>query len=471
MSTSQDLDDSSTPRLAAPPKGAIRSLAWMGPMLLLLGTAIGTGELVAEPAAGARYGGTMFWAILFIVVTKAAWNEAIGRVSIVTGQNFLESLSGGGPVVAWVPWAWYAVNILKDFCLRGGITAIAGMICYDVFGPLPLIGLLSEDHTFHQIAWTLLNYALVWSLVVIGGYRIAEHLSTVLSILFTVCLVACAVAVLPQVTGELARGLLPRMSADSDQLFMLMTLSGIVMAGSTTVFYSAWAEERRMGMFRFVRHTGRRLTRPEIEPQSEEEIRRMSGWLRVNSLNVAITYLLGALICVSTFVLGVAVLRPAGVTLHGNELVQELSLMVTGVAGPWARPVFYVGAYAAVTSTAIGILDGAPRMYVQPLRRLFPALFERLSPAACHRIIMTLMVIGCWLVYVFVRDALQLVMWMGAIDAPLVGILFVAYAYLARFYLPGAYRRGTAWTLAMFLIGALYFTLGVGYVIYRLTTS
>ena len=470
LSSSLDLDKSPTPRLAAPPKGAIRSLAWIGPMLLLLGTAIGTGELVAEPVAGSRYGGTMFWAILFIVVTKAAWNEAIGRVSIVTGQDFLESLSGGGPLVSWVPWAWYAVNVVKDFSLRGGITAIAGMICYDVFGPLPLMGLLGEDDAFHQIAWTLFNYALVWSLVVIGGYRIAEYLSTVLSILFTVCLVACAVAVLPQVAGELAGGLLPRMSAESDQWLMLMTLSGIVMAGSTTVFYSAWAEERRMGMFRFARRTGRRLTRPEIEPQSEEEIRRMSGWLRVNSLNVAITYLLGALICVSTFVLGIAVLRPAGVTLGGTELVRELSLMVTGVAGSWARPVFYVGAYAAVTSTAIGILDGAPRMYAQPLRRLFPALFERISPTACHRIIMTLMVIGCWFVYVFVRDALQLVIWMGAIDAPLLGILIAAYAYLARFYLPRAYRRGMIWTLAMFLVAALYFALGIGYAIHRLTT-
>ena len=26
--------------------------------------------------------------IIFIVVTKAFWNEAVGRVSIVTGQNF-----------------------------------------------------------------------------------------------------------------------------------------------------------------------------------------------------------------------------------------------------------------------------------------------------------------------------------------------------------------------------------------------
>jgi hypothetical protein len=261
------------------------------------------------------------------------------------------------------------------------------------------------------------------------------------------------------------------MSAEGGQWLMLMTLSGIVMSGSTTVFYSAWAEQRRMGMFSFTRRAGRRLTRSEIEPQSEEEVRQMLGWLRVNSMNVAITYSLGMLICLSTFVLGVAVLRPEGVTLSRPELARDLSLMMTRVAGSWAKPVFYVGAYAAVTSTAIGILDGAPRMYAPPLRRLLPALFQRLSPTACHRIIMTLMVIGCLSVYVWVRDAFRLVVWMGAVDAPLVGILVAAYAYLVRFYLPRAYRRGMVWTLAMFLTGAVYFTFGVGYVLYRLTSS
>jgi Mn2+/Fe2+ NRAMP family transporter len=453
--------------LAAPPVGIIRSLAWIGPMLLLLGTAIGSGELLAEPAAGARYGGSLFLAILFIVITKGFWNEAIGRVSIVTGQSFVECCSSGGRVVSWVPWAWYAVNVLKDFFLRGGIVAIASLICYDVFGPLPLLnqsGDLAER--YHVAAWALLNYALIWCLLVVGGYRLAETLNTVLSLLFTACLVVCAVAVLPQATSELARGLQPRMPTESGEWLMLMTLSGIVMSGSTTVFYSVWAEQRQMGLFGFVRRTGRRLTRDAIEPESIEETRCMLGWLRVNTLNVTVAYALGALICLSTFVLGVAVLRPAGVTLSGAKLAPELSLMMTRVAGPWAKPVFYVGAYAAMISTVIGILDGGSRMYVQPLRRVFPALLRRLSPLACRRIVMALMVVGCWSVYVFVPDALKLVVWMGAVDAPLVGILIAAYAYLARFYLPQVYRRGLVWTLAMLLVGGVYFALSVFYVVY-----
>ncbi len=467
-SSPPESSSTSSQRLLKPPKGIIGSLIWMGPMLMLLGAAIGSGELLAEPAAGARHGSSLLWAILFIVVTKAFWNEVIGRVGIVTGQNFLESCFGAGRLMTLVPVAWYVVNGIKDFLLRGGITAIAGLICYDMFGPLPLpamwLDASGNNEQLQTISWTLLNYGLIWLLLVAGGYRLAEMLNTVLSLVFTLCLVACAVAVLPQATGELARGLVPRIPSGGDELLMLVSLAGIVMSGSTTVYYSAWAEERKMGLFNFVRGMALRLTREQAEPESKEEVERMMGWVRVNRLNVIVTYLLGALICLSTFVLGVAVLRPAGVTLTGAKLAPELSLMMTSVAGDWARPVFYLGAYAAVVSTAIGILDGGSRMYIQPLRARFP----NVSIPVCQRVIMTVMVVGCWSVYVLVPDALKLVIWMGAIDAPLVGILFLAYAYLGKRYLPQVYRYGTAWTVAMALTGILYFGLGVFFVVHRI---
>ena len=147
-----------------------------------------------------------------------------------------------------------------------------------------------------------------------------------------------------------------------------------------------------MGLLGFVRRIGRRLTREQFEPQSREELRRMRLWLRINRINVTLTYCLGALVCLSTFVLGVGVLRPAGVRLTGAALAPELSLMMTEVIGPWAKGVFYVGGWAAVVSTAVGILDGGSRMYVQPLRHLAPELYVKVSFGTWQKLLMTLMV-------------------------------------------------------------------------------
>ena len=446
-------------------------------MLMLLAEAIGSGEIVGEPVAGARYGGTLLWLILFTVITKAFWNEAVGRVSLVTGQNFLEACSGAGPPLAWVPWAWFAVNAVKDFLLRGGLVAIAGLICYDLFGDLPVwllpwssppgasgsTGQAAED--LQGIAWTFLNFAMVWVILASGGYRLAERLNMVLCLVFTVSLVFCALMVFPPVAGELARGLIPTTPSRPGELLMMVSLSGIVMAGSGTIRYSAWVEERGMGLLAQVRREGRRMGRDEFSPRSSEEAGRMSVWLRVNRINITLTYCLGALVCCSTFVLGVAVLRPAGVDLTGVRLARELSLMMTEVLGPWARILFYAGTWAAVISSAISVFDGASRMYFQPFRMKAPNLFSRLSDGTWQKLLITLMMAGSWSVYALLPEPTTLVILSGAIDAPLVGVLIIAYSYLGRYYIPEAYRYGGLWAAALFLTGLLYVGLGVIYAV------
>ena len=78
--------------------------------------------------------------------------------------------------------------------------------------------------------------------------------------------------------------------------------------------------------------------------------------------------------------LGVAVLRPAGVELAGAILAHELSLMMTEGLGSWVPgALFYAGTWSAITSTAISIFDGASRMYVQPFRLKAPGIFAKLS--------------------------------------------------------------------------------------------
>ena len=290
-------------------------------MLMLLGEAIGSGEILTEPVAGARYGGALLWVILFTVVTKAFWNEAIGRVALATGQNFLEACSGMGPPISWVPWVWLVINALKDFLLRGGIVAIGGLICYDVFGDLPGWMVPGSAPLGHCSPRSRTECELDISEFCPGmGHPGRGRLSPggvvqhgILPALHR-CAGGMCCFIFPEVTGELASGLVPRMATSPDQLLVMMSLAGIVMAGSGTIKYSAWAEERDMGLFAHTRDTGR-LSRDQFQPVSEEEIKRMRGWLRVSRINISLSYGLGMLICLATFVLGVGILRPAGVQL------------------------------------------------------------------------------------------------------------------------------------------------------------
>lgn len=304
----------------------------------------------------------------------------------------------------------------------------------------------------------------MWVLLTTGGYRLAESINTVLTIAFTLCLMACAALVIPTIGSELVTGLIPRVPPSEpgkNALLMIAGLAGIVMAGSGTVRYSAWAEEREMGLFKLSRRRTETLANEEIEPESQEEVQRMRGWLKVNRVNVILTYLLGFFVCTSTFVLGVGILRPAGVELAGPALARQLSLMMTEVWGTWARSVFYLGTWAAIISTAISVFVGSMRMDIQPLRRIAPGYFNPKRIRLFQKAMVTVLMLSSWIFYTLLPEPTVLVILMGVVDAPLVGVLIITYAYLARYRIPGAYRIGTVLTVLLFLIGAIYLAFGL----------
>ena len=73
------------------------------------------------------------------------------------------------------------------------------------------------------------------------------------------------------------------------------------------------------------------------------------------------------------------------------------------------------------------------------------------------------MMTGSWIVFAFIPKPVTLVLVMGAIDAPLIGVLMITYAFLGRRYLPQEYRSGAFWCVSMVVIGLLYLALGVSY--------
>ncbi len=93
----------------------------------------------------------------------------------------------------------------------------------------------------------------------------------------------------------LARGLVPRRPSSPGELLMIISLVGIVMAGSGTIRYSAWMEEREMGLLGHVRQKSRWVRCDAFQPRSDQEVRRMLGWLRVNRINIVLTYLFWSL--------------------------------------------------------------------------------------------------------------------------------------------------------------------------------
>ena len=76
-----------------PPRSFGATFRRIGPGLILAGSIVGSGELIATTVLGAENGYTLLWLILVSCVIKTVVQNELGRYSIGTGQTTLEALN------------------------------------------------------------------------------------------------------------------------------------------------------------------------------------------------------------------------------------------------------------------------------------------------------------------------------------------------------------------------------------------
>ena len=94
-------------------------LSDFGPGLLLAATGIGVGDMVGSTIAGAEYGMTLLWALVFGVVIKFAITEGAARWQLATGDSLIEGWREALPRVAvgaffiyFIVWSYFVSSAL-----------------------------------------------------------------------------------------------------------------------------------------------------------------------------------------------------------------------------------------------------------------------------------------------------------------------------------------------------------------------
>ncbi len=113
----------------------------LGPGLIIAGSIVGSGELIATTATGGQAGFWLLWLILIGCVIKVFVQVELGRYSIVTGQTTMSGLNSvPGPVVDlsltgrarsrpvrgnWLVWFWFFM-FMASLAQLGGIVGGVG---------------------------------------------------------------------------------------------------------------------------------------------------------------------------------------------------------------------------------------------------------------------------------------------------------------------------------------------------------
>ncbi len=345
-----------------PPRSLGQALREIGPGLILAASIVGTGELINTTSLGAKAGFSLLWLILLSCVIKVFVQVELGRYAITHGQTTLaafDTLPGPRFGTSWICWLWLFMVLATQAqiaAMEGTVGQAAHMAFPDASDAVAATAgrIVPEWGTFLQSRkeyfWASLTTLAAIVLLLSGGYRRLEKVTTVLVALVTLFTVA-SVAVLQWTqfrihARDLEGGL--RLAVPTAAVALAFSAFGITGVGaSELVAYPYWCIEKG-----YARAVGPRT------PDGGWE-HRARGWTRVMQLDAWFSMVVFTVATVAFYLLGAAVLHPQGLDPKGPEMIPTLSHMYLHplqgkpLAGfrAWTRVGFLLGAWAVLFKT------------------------------------------------------------------------------------------------------------------------
>lgn len=178
---------------APPPTHGFRIFGVIGPGVILLGSAIGSGEWLIGPAAFVQYGLTLLWITLVAVFFQTVFNTELVRYTLYTGEPAVVGFMRTKPHARF--WAVvYAGLYFLQYGWPAWAGAAAGAIFYLAYGQL------AGDAEAGTIYWIGVAIYLACVAILLVGRRIErtlELLNWVLVSAILLGLLALCVAVAP----------------------------------------------------------------------------------------------------------------------------------------------------------------------------------------------------------------------------------------------------------------------------------
>ena len=398
-------------RIQDPPTSLRGIFRHLGPGFVLSAAIVGSGELIATTALGARAGFVTFWIIILSCLVKVTLQLEWGKHTIHSGETTMTALNKLPGIkvakVNWSIWLWLFIQVFK-FLQMGGIVGGVAIILNMVF---PLISIP---------VWAVI-ITLITSLVVFKGYyRLIEKFSLVMMLFFTVTTLASVYFL--QFTQfsiswpEIQQGL--TFSLPPDMVLVAIAAFGITgVGGDEIMYYNYWCIEKG-----YAAYTGPRQATPEWE-------KRARGWIRIMYYDAFLAMVVYTIVTAAFYLLGAAVLHRQGLVPEGYSVIRILSEMYTQTLGPWAEVIFMIGAFMALYSTfftatasftrmftdAFGQL-GWLRFYHYPSRKRMIAILAWAFPMAwCALFLLIKLPVGMILVGGFMTSVLLLLVVLSAL--------------------------------------------------------
>ncbi len=313
-----------------PPRSFFAAIRQIGPGLILAASIVGTGELINTTSLGARAGFSLLWLILLSCVIKVFVQVELGRYAITHGKTSLaafDTLPGPRLGSSWICWLWLFMTLATQAqiaAMEGAVGQTAHMAFPNASNAMATAAgrLVTGWDTFlatrEEYVWASLTTLAAVLLLLSGGYKRLERITTILVGLVTLFTVTSVVIL--QWTqfrisvADLEKGL--TFAVPPLAITLAFSAFGITGVGASELFaYPYWCIEKG-----YARSTG---------PRSPDDAwaDRARGWTRVMQLDAWFSMVVFTVATIAFYLLGAAVLHPQGLDPKGPEMVPTLSKM------------------------------------------------------------------------------------------------------------------------------------------------
>ncbi len=487
-----------------PPVRPLQVLRYLGPGLIIAGSIVGSGELIATTKAGAEAGFTLLWLIVIGCVVKVFAQIEFGRYAIISGKTTLRALDEvPGPRIKgrgnWLVWYWILMW-LASIGQLGGIVGGVGQ-ALAISAPVTQRGAdfnkvadaetlqrlqpVEEDieemwrayHATHGSSdndskpldtaiWATIMAVLTSILLVIGRYGLIQTLSTVLVASFTLVTIANLFLLQGQPEWRISlsnflEGLRFHLPAGENAAPIGTALAtfGIIGVGAAElVVYPYWCLERGYAKF----------TGPNDGSAAWTE--RARGWMRVMHVDAFGAMLIYTFATVAFYLLGAATLHRAQLNPAGDSMVRTLAVMYVPVFSNWASAVFLFGAFAVLYSTFFVAIAGHARTFADAMAVIGLIDRDQQTMETWVRRFSGLFPMLCLVIFLAFQQPAQLVLISGVAQ----GVMLPMLAAAALFF---RYRRSVpqmvpsfSWDALLWLSAAAMLITGSWTVVNKLMT-
>lgn len=431
-----------TSLITEPPKTFLEKLKFLGPGFILSASIIGSGELIATTALGAKAGFITFWVIIVSCLVKVAIQLEFGKHAILYGETAMTSfnkLPGKRFGKAhWSVWTFLFLMVIKVFQLGGIIGGVALAFNIAIPGiPVWVFAILAG-----------LGAALI---VFKGIYGIVEKFSLLMMGLFTILTFVSLYFV--QYTdfaitwGDISSGLsfhLPKEAV----IFAIGAFGLTGVGGDEIIHYTYWCSEKGYSSF-----TG---------PMEENETwqNRAKGWIKIMQLDALVAMIVYTLVTAAFYLLGAAVLHGKGEVPQGMAMIETLSNIYTDTLGPQAKIVFLIGAIIVLFSTLFAALAAWTRQYSDIFGAIGWIDYNNLNQRKRSIAILAFALPAVWVIlFLFIQLPALMVIFGGIITSIILLLVVYAAIHFRMKQTPKSFRPTIIYDLSLLI--SIFVILGV----------